>query len=53
MGRAISDVLNRESATITADHPTLNDDLDTATGVPTLQEATQAIQQKVRNDTWN
>ena len=40
-----SEVLNRESDTITADHPTPNDDLDIATGVPTLQEVTHAIQQ--------
>ena len=40
-----SEVLNRESVTITSDPPTPNDDLVIATGVPTLQEITQAIQQ--------
>ena len=37
--------LNIESVIITADPPTPNDDLDIATGVPTLQEVTHAIQQ--------
>ena len=40
-----SEVLNRESVTITADPTTPIDDLDIATGVPTLQEVTQTIQQ--------
>ena len=44
-----SEVLNRESATITADTPppthTPNDDLDIAIEVPTQQEVTQSIQQ--------
>ena len=43
-----SEVLNRESVTITADPPpppTPNDDLEMATRVTTLQEVKQAIQQ--------
>ena len=38
-------VLNTEAPTITADPPAPNDDLDIATGVPTLQEVTNAIKQ--------
>ena len=43
-----SEVLNIESVTITIDPPpphTTNDDLDIATGFPTLQEVIQAIQE--------
>ena len=37
--------LNTEAPTITADPPVPNDDLDIATGVPTLQEVTHTIKQ--------
>ena len=40
-----TEVLNTEAPTITADPPAPNDDLDIATGVPTLQEVTHAIKQ--------
>ena len=41
-----SEVLNRESVILTADPPpTPNDNIEIATGVPRLQEVTQAIQQ--------
>ena len=40
-----TEVLNTEAPTITADPPAPNDDLDIATGVPTLQEVTPAIKQ--------
>ena len=40
-----TEVLNTEAPTITADPPAPNDDLCIATGVPTLQEVTQAIKQ--------
>ena len=40
-----SEVLNRESVTITSDPTAPNDDLEIVTGVPTLQEVAQAIQQ--------
>ena len=40
-----TEVLNTEAPTITADPPAPNDDLDIATGVPTLQEVTYAIKQ--------
>ena len=34
-----------EAPTITADPPALNDDLDIATGIPTLQEVTHTLKQ--------
>ena len=40
-----TEVLNTEAPTITADPPAPIDDLDIATGVPTLQEVTNAIKQ--------
>ena len=40
-----TEVLNTEAPTITADPPAPNDDLDIATGVPTLQDVTHAINQ--------
>ena len=40
-----TEVLNTEAPTITADPPAPNDDLDIATGIPTLQEVTHAIKQ--------
>ena len=40
-----TEVLNTEAATITADPPAPNDDLDIATGVPILQGVTHAIKQ--------
>ena len=40
-----TEVLNTEAPTITANPPAPNDDLDIATGVPTLQDVTHAIQQ--------
>ena len=40
-----TEVLNTEAPTITADPPAPNDDLDIATGVPTLQEVTHDIKQ--------
>ena len=39
------EVLNTEAPTITAGPPAPNNDLDIATGVPTLQEVTHAIKQ--------
>ena len=41
----ITEVLNTEAPTITADPPATNHDLDIATGVPTLQDVTHAIKQ--------
>ena len=40
-----TEVLNTEAPTITADPPAPNDNLDIATGVPTLQEVTHTIKQ--------
>ena len=40
-----TEVLNTEAPTITADPPAPHDDLDIATGVPTLQKVTHAIKQ--------
>ena len=43
MGEHFTEVLNTEAPTITSGPPAPNDDLDIATGVPTLQEVTHAI----------
>ena len=40
-----TEVLNTEAPTITADPPALNDDLDIAIEIPTLQEVARAVKQ--------